>query len=57
MYMEEEGGQVFNLSFQIVIYHPILSNTSVKLLYSDTPGVVLTGEQPYITQFMPGIIN
>ena len=57
MYMEEEGGQVFNLSFQIVIYHPILSNTSVKLLYSDPPGVVLTGEQPYIRQFTPGIIN
>ena len=36
---------VFNLSFQIDIYHPILS---VLLLYSDTPGVVLKEEQPYI---------
>ena len=29
----------------------------MKLQYSDTPGVNLAEEQPYITQFTPGIIN
>ena len=28
-----------------------------KLQYSDTPGVVLAEEQPYITKFTPSIIN
>ena len=31
-------------------------SSSVKLQYSDTPGVVFVKEQPYITQFTPGII-
>ena len=45
---------VFNFPFQIVIYHPILSNNCknvfapVLLLYSDTPGVALEEGQPYI---------
>ena len=29
----------------------------MKLQYSGTPGVNLAEEQPYITQFIPGIIN
>ena len=32
-------------------------SSSVKLRYSDTPGVVLAEKQPYITQYTPGIIN
>ena len=45
---------VFDLPFQVVIYHPILSNNcsnvfpSVLLPYTDTPEVVLEEEQPYI---------
>ena len=47
---------VFNLPFQIIIYHPVLStaiifSSIVKLQYSDTPEVVLKEEQPYITKF------
>ena len=44
----------FNLPFQIVIYHPVLSKNfnivfpPVLLQYSVTPGVVLKEEQPYI---------
>ena len=30
---------------------------SVKLQYSDTLGVILEEEQPYTTEFTPGIIN
>ena len=53
---------VFNLPFQIAIYHPVLStaiifSSIVKIQYSDTPEVVLTEEQPYITKFASGIIN
>ena len=54
---------IFNLLFQIAIYHPIMNNNCnnvasiVLLLYSDTPGVVLKEEQPYIAQFPPDIIN
>ena len=54
---------VFNLPFQITIYHPIMNNKSnnvastVLLLYNDTPGVVLKEEQPYIAQFPQDIIN
>ena len=44
---------IFNLPFQIVIYHPIFMqqyfSSSVKLMYSDTPGVLLAKKQPYIT--------
>ena len=54
---------VFNLLFQIPMYHSITSNNytyvvpPVLLLYSDTPGVVLEEEKPYITQFPPVIIH
>ena len=54
---------VFNLTFQIVIYHPITRNNynnvapSVLLLYNDTTGVVLNDEQPFISQFSSGIIK
>ena len=54
---------VFNLPFQIVIYNPIMGNNRnnivllVLLLYSDTPGVVLVEEQPYIAQFPPDILS
>ena len=56
-------GSVFNLLFQFNIYHHITSNnynnavSSVLLLYSDTPGVALKEEEPYIAQFLPGKIN
>ena len=46
---------VFSLLFQIASYHPIMNNncnnyvvSTVLLLHSDTPGVVLKEEQPYI---------
>ena len=32
-------------------------SSSVKLLYSDAPGVALAEKQPYFTYFTPGIIN
>ena len=54
---------VVNLSFQIPVYHSITSNnynyvvSPVLLLYSDTPGVILEEEKPYITHFPPVIIN
>ena len=53
----------FNLTFENVIYHPI-TNTNCNnvlppelFLYCDSPGVVREEEQPYIVQFLPGIIN
>ena len=54
---------IFNWTFKIVIYDPTTSNNCsnvvpvVLLLYSDTPGVTLNEEQPYIAQFPLGIIN
>ena len=45
---------LFNLPFQIVIYHPITSNNcnnivpTVLLLYGDTPKVATEEEKPYI---------
>ena len=43
------------MPFQIVIYLPVLGNNCnniflrIKLRYSDTPGVVLAEEQPFIS--------
>ena len=49
---------VFNLHFQIAIYHQFMSNNcNNDVLYRDTPGAVLEEEQPYISQFPPDIIN
>ena len=54
---------VFNLSFQIAIFHPIMSNNCdyfflpVLPLYSVAPRVVLEKEQPYIASLTPGIIS
>ena len=54
---------VFNLTFQIVVYHPTASNSynnvvlPLLLLYCDTTRVALDEEQPYIAQFPPRIIN
>ena len=54
---------IFNLPFQIFIYHPITSNKCNNAvppllnLYIDTPVVVLEQEQSYITRLAPAIIN
>ena len=52
--MQVHKDRFFKLSFQIVIYHPVLSNNcnsfSVKVWYSDTPEVVLAEEQPVYTR-------
>ena len=45
-----------SMTLFLVITAAIISS-SVKLQYSDTPGVVLAEEQQYVTKFTPGIIN